>query len=414
MRQERGVPGTWAAAVAIPLALSVLLPGPAAGQEVVDLRTLDLPRWTLEEELRLGSVNGEYDAFVTPRLEVDAQGRLYVIDARLPAVRVFDADGTYIRQIGRKGGGPGEYTIPVGLGFLGDTVWIADWARRHLAFFDGNGQLLEDFGLEPVGASMEPPMPIQVLGPDDFVVVVPPTLGSSFRGYGVGRVAFPQSFVRRNRSGTRMDTLFTYTRDSGYIITQADAEGMNVVPSPQIRRLPQLGYDGERNEIIEVAPSAETRADVGEFRVTIRHPDGTVVAERRFRYRPVVLPESVKDSLRDELRSRFRPGPGSRKHAEVALEYFELPDFLIPATGVAYGADGTRWIDRDVLLVGAPPRHYLVTDSTLNPLATVELPPAAVGLTGSRDRNHLWAIVKDDLDVRYLVRYRIIRPETSE
>jgi hypothetical protein len=37
-----------------------LLAAPAPGQETIDLRGSELPRWSLEEDFRLGSVDGEH------------------------------------------------------------------------------------------------------------------------------------------------------------------------------------------------------------------------------------------------------------------------------------------------------------------------------------------------------------------
>ena len=38
--------------------------------------------------------------------------RIYVADSQVPAVRVYDHDGAFVRNLGREGQGPGEYTYP--------------------------------------------------------------------------------------------------------------------------------------------------------------------------------------------------------------------------------------------------------------------------------------------------------------
>ena len=398
-------------AIGITLTMAALVPETAQGQQVVDLRRLNLPRWTLQEELRLGSVDGEQDAFVRPQLKVDSEGRLYVTDGGIPAVRVFDQHGNFIRQIGRKGMGPGEYTMPINVGFIGDTTWVIDAVTRRVSFFGRGGRHLGDATLESDPSDVQPDLFVEVFGPDDFIVLSPPGPDRFLRGHSIGRVNFRQSIVRRNRSGTRRDTLASYTVEPGIIITQDDAAGHSQVPYRGIPQLPIISYIPEYNEITHLERTPANNLDVGEFRVTIRRPDGTVIADRRFRYKPVPLPRSVKDSIRAEMESRYRGARvslGAEKQLAVALQHLGIPDYVPPASGVVRGSDGTWWLARQSS-TDPSPEHYLVTDAALNPIATVVAPPNVSYLTGQRTRDHVWAVVKGEFDIQYLVRYRIRR-----
>jgi hypothetical protein len=62
------------------------------------------------EELRIGVLEGpeEYQFAGLLDLAVDATGGTYVFDSQIPALR-YDAQGTYVRTLGRGGRGPGEY-----------------------------------------------------------------------------------------------------------------------------------------------------------------------------------------------------------------------------------------------------------------------------------------------------------------
>jgi hypothetical protein len=141
-----------------------------------------------------------------------------------------------------------------------------------------------------------------------------------------------------------------------------------------------------------------------------------VVADRLFRYRPVPVSGAVKDSIRNELASRFNvegDPQKTRRHIDIALDHLELPDFLPPVSGgVAVGEDGTRWIPRESLSGVTAPR-YMVTDASLNPIATVTLPATATQLTGWVSRTSLWVVEMDELDVQYLVRYRVVGSSRS-
>lgn len=73
-------------------------------------RRPDQDEWWLEEELRLGRVEGSGpDIFSDIRdLAVDDAGRIYVLDVGWQEVRVFRRDGRYLMSMAGDGGGPGE------------------------------------------------------------------------------------------------------------------------------------------------------------------------------------------------------------------------------------------------------------------------------------------------------------------
>ncbi len=75
-------------------------------------------------------------------LSVGPEGLVYVVDVSSREVRVFDETGQFVRQFGREGQGPGEFSSPSAIGF--DTqgrFWVRDQTRYSI--FDGAGGLLE-------------------------------------------------------------------------------------------------------------------------------------------------------------------------------------------------------------------------------------------------------------------------------
>lgn len=98
--------------------------------------------WRAVEDLRIGRAEGDGpDVFAAPAaLEVDALGRLYVVDAQAAQVRVFGADGGHVRTFGRQGAGPGELNQPVGLAFAPDgALWVVDTGNGRFTVFDTTG-----------------------------------------------------------------------------------------------------------------------------------------------------------------------------------------------------------------------------------------------------------------------------------
>ncbi|HET7228363.1 MAG TPA: 6-bladed beta-propeller [Longimicrobium sp.] len=68
-------------------------------------------------------------------------GELYVLDAMSKSVRVFDRSGALKRVIGRAGHGPGEFTDPVSMAFVGGRMYVADpHAGKRLSTFAPGGR----------------------------------------------------------------------------------------------------------------------------------------------------------------------------------------------------------------------------------------------------------------------------------
>jgi streptogramin lyase len=117
---------------------------------VVAVRNPERGAWTPEsawravEELRIGAAHSAGpDEFAFPAaLEVDAQGRLYVLDAQASQVRVFGADGRHVRSFGGQGAGPGEFKRPMGLAMdPAGALWVMDPGNARFSVFDTTGVL---------------------------------------------------------------------------------------------------------------------------------------------------------------------------------------------------------------------------------------------------------------------------------
>jgi hypothetical protein len=77
---------------------------------------------------------------------VDNKENIYAIEMRDQVIKVFGSDGKYIRTIGAKGSGPGEFT---GISSLAETkdgeLLVLDHTARRTSFFDSSGRFLKSF-----------------------------------------------------------------------------------------------------------------------------------------------------------------------------------------------------------------------------------------------------------------------------
>lgn len=110
--------------------------------------------WRFVEELRIGPSEEGVASFTAIRaLEVDRAGRIYVLENQPQDIRVFEADGRFVRHIGRPGAGPGEYQNAAGLAWdsLGRLVVVDEQHARN-SFFDTTGRFVESV-VRPVSGS---------------------------------------------------------------------------------------------------------------------------------------------------------------------------------------------------------------------------------------------------------------------
>ena len=122
-------------AIILFLAFSVLLSasGTAVAQTVPLFRLVEQRRIDSDEtspERSLSTVNG---------LTVLTDGSVVVFQGTDMLVRIYNAQGRFIRAVGGRGQGPGEYSSMNRTGGLGNTFWIFDFAASRITVTGGDG-----------------------------------------------------------------------------------------------------------------------------------------------------------------------------------------------------------------------------------------------------------------------------------
>jgi len=89
---------------------------------------------------------GEIRIYKPGRFIVDSQGNVFVQDNSDMAIKVFDAQGKYLRAVGRKGSGPGEFGQIADMAILPDgRLLFTDFETRRTSLFNRDGQFLSSF-----------------------------------------------------------------------------------------------------------------------------------------------------------------------------------------------------------------------------------------------------------------------------
>ena len=103
-------------------------------------------RIEFEEDLVIGRGNDDtnYTFYGARGLAVDVKGRIYVLDSGNGRVQVFDSEGGFLRTIGRRGEGPGEFQSPSSIAVAGGRLLVTGTRDKRLRAWNLEGELLQD------------------------------------------------------------------------------------------------------------------------------------------------------------------------------------------------------------------------------------------------------------------------------
>lgn len=335
--------------------------------------------WRLTEPIRIGSVDsGGPDQFADVRdVAVDGRGYIYVSHRLPPEVRVFDPGGRFVRRIGQAGEGPGEFQNPGKLewGPRGH-LWVADGGNNRFEVFDTAGAYVTSHRYAPGIYGFG-----DRWGRD----------GLLYTNVAAGGFPFRLLIVRRRLTASRLepvDTVPAFGWELGESVPVTfDQDGRRfaaMLPVPFRPRSVAFLNAGEGWWVSDPGPA---------FRIARTDPIGDTVMVLERPYTPVpVSEEDVEGVLggitspTEALRDRIPP-----VHPPVE-ELFGMPDgsLLVRRRGSegpivhVFGPDGTfrgdlSWDGLERLTIHA------ATDSAL------------------------YGVIRDDLDVPYVVRIGLER-----
>lgn len=353
--------------------------------------------WRLEEELRIGVVDGDpmREFGFIAGLAVDDAGRIYVLDSMAREIRIFDPDGRFVSAFGQAGSGPGELNSPsaVLIG-RGDTILVPDVRNGRVQRFLPDGS--------PAGhAPMDPArgFPLAWATRDGLLLEELRPHPSS-----ASADASRTLVLLRDSGGEVVDTLLEI-RSSGALSFRNGMPRM-VAFSPEPRWA--LLQDGR---LVSGRLSA--------YRLEIRDRNGRLgrVVTKSFEPRP--LRDSDRRALRERIRAFYGRGPLSadREHMIRTMEFgTHFPAFA----NLFGGPHGTLWVQGALQMSAFGPDDHV--EFGLHAFATPEYdifdregrylgtmtPPIGFDPKLARGE-HLYGVQRDDLDVQYVVRLRVVQ-----
>ena len=389
--------------------------------------------WRLEEVLRIGSpesadlIRSVYDLAIGP------DSAVYVAQAMVPAVTVFSLDGRVLRQIGRAGQGPGDIQLAAfGVGWIGDTLWIAD--RHRIQLFTTNERVPE----EVIGFALPVPEEGTRLTPGrmlaDGTVLAGRRSISDWRAW----VTAPSLALRRiSRSGEILDTIASVEWSSNAVEYETVPGRTWLAPHP-LNDLPPVGL----NEYLTALRSdGSTVVQIGRvqeggtpptFDILAISISGDTLLKRTVEYEPREVSSAIEDRLADgfaaaivgdHISPSLRPPMSEtmrERQRRAVRSAFWVPEYHPPIRQVVAGTDGTIWLLRELREDRVDVWEIYDSEGTLE--GTVEIDQGRTSAVpwfprlgiAIATRDEIWGTTFDELEVPYIHRYRVDRTCTPQ
>ena len=381
-----------------------------------------LPLLSATVESRIGSVDDPDHGFSRlGGVDVDRDGNVYALEMLDHQIRVYDRNGQLLRRIGRRGGGPGEFDSPPLFGVKGDTLWTIDGMANRLTLFDRAGSVIatgRTSGLRiPLPRGYGYVLPV-ALRPDGLFSGWFTRVTSSARDTATGVQqgdSIPVPRVLFDTDGTVVDTIGmmpgppprmvpppNYSANRFERITVGS--GSHLVPDPPTELPMWLALD-DGHIVVDVRYA--TSQDAHTFAVTRINLAGDTVYHRTLGYRPERFTPEQLDSAASRGSRSMMPMGGPAPPVDDAVvnalrAAMEFPEFQLPIRYPWLADDESVWLRR---VDEGDVARWIVLEPDGRVRGELRLPPNARPLWYRGDE--MWASVPDEMDVPWLVRYRI-------
>jgi hypothetical protein len=346
-------------------------------------------------------------------LIVAEDGAIYTLHRQSVEIRRWTADGLAAGSVGGAGQGPGEFNRPSGMGWQGDSIWVFDSSNYRITFFDGEGTFLGSLSPRVDMGSTElaleaiyPPRP-QGLLRDGSLFGVPPAPADDVVSGRLTRLGY----MKMDEDGRILDTLAVIPVGRENTLGVLSDVGGTFAPQP-FGDAAEARVTSDGSGMVVLDRRAAELSGPAEFRVTRVDLAGDTLWSRAYGYEPVPLPRIEVESSIQEIAGRLHEFVGERTGTSLSQwlgwvgEAIHAPAHYPPVTRLGAGRDGTVWLELNPPPLEGP--EWMVVAEDGEPLARTRVPEGFQWMTADRDA--IWGIERDALDVPYIVRYGITLP----
>jgi len=360
----------------------------------------DATRWTVTEDLRIGSAEDEpeYQFVRIAGVAVGANGRIYVMDQGAQQVRVFTPDGTFDGAIGGPGSGPGEFGAGAGPVLMGpgDTLVVPDIQQQRVNRYAPDGSSLGSYPMVFTDG-----LPLRWDATPSGVIV------NQLRPLALPNQPATDSMdliAVRGIDGAVTDTLVRVPSGKTIAFTNSGPEITFFVAEPVWALTPDGGIlFGVNNE----------------YRIEVHGPDGVLTRVITKPTEPMAVAERDRTVLLDAMERLWKEAGVPPQALERLRSSIKFADRLPAYLQFLSGPQNTVWVQRILAPSSLSPEaqeyfnpqqdlgssEFDVFDAGGRYLGVVTMPERFTPLRFEGDT--IYGMWRDELDVQYVVRLRI-------
>lgn len=365
---------------------------PAEGVDRPMEGTLELP-----SHLRLGVVEGEEALqFFTPNGAARLSDGRLVISESGTRLRLFDADGSFVRWIGAVGDGPREFAAVSSMGVLdGDTIAVYDGRRRRLVLYEPGGEFVREAAVQLPERFTQVRSSRFLSDGRLFIEATNPGLDQPDAAEHRERIA-AILFDRRGAEPQILDEADGMTLRFETVRMSEGGQWVRLMANVTPTFFPLPRFTG--------APGGVHRWDGARFEV--RRMDHAGVLQEIIR-----VDRAARPVTSEVIRTYENEGPGSnvspqlREIREQVLASRMYADSLPHFQMVQPAPDGSLWLGEFTGHIGGTSTRWWRISADRGLEGYLDLPEGFRVL--SFEEGEILGVERDDLDVPFLVGYRV-------
>lgn len=317
-------------------------------------------------------------------------GAIVVADFTSRQIRWYAEDGSFLRAVGREGGGPGEFKSILNMWRIrGDSVAVFDFGNARMTVLGPDGEIGREVGVQPLLAR-----PVGPFADGSFLAWRPTSqiaTGRTTVGVHRGRALF----VRLNSSGEVVDTL---TERPGAVRYHDTVAGRPLMASPP--------YTNPSGFSVAVAPEHWYYSSLDRFEIEEYSQEGRIRRLIRCDVSPRPVTPELVERWRRFAREEFSQMPPVFRDWRVNLP---VPETL-PAHG-ALLADSEGYLWAAEYSLEEESTTWWVFNADGRWLGAVAIPPG--GTLTQIGSDFVLGVWKDELDVEQVRMYGLRRSDAE-
>jgi hypothetical protein len=378
--------------------------------------------------LRIGTADGDsmLQFFRPGAMAVDDSGFIYVADGGHYEVRVFDAEGRFVRRFGGRGSGPGEFQGLNALHVFGDTVVVLDLRVWRLVTFNRHGVALGTQTIRDSNGGR-----ISIFARSDGGWLLTPPRDSPFDPHGVERrdtvrLVWASSIAKAMErwSGSAGAEVPPDTTAQRYVLTLVSGRRYgNQTPlflssiTPLFEPAPTYAADGRGNVYY---------TDAASYVIDVYDTHGRHTRRITRAHSPIPITDEVIGRVASLTRAYWDTaslggeGAAGKSNDEATLALPHVAS-LSPIGTMLASRNGSLWVERIDLHSDPVARQWGRGPTVPEPskwdlfdpegqfLGTVTFPPNFIPrVAGDR-----WMLgrLRDEMDIPYIARFALVTPE---